>query len=99
MQGSGETDTVGENTERIPDQTNSNQESGEITTSEAIAQAESEVNTNPSQAQKEAGNYKMGHVEVQGFDITIENPKGSVRSGMDKSGKKRETLMNNLWVH
>ena len=38
-----------------------------------------EADINPSDAQKEAGNYKMGHRRVKGFDITIENPKGSRR--------------------
>lgn len=41
----------------------------------------------PSQAQKEAGNYKKGHVSIGGFDIAIENPKGSDRSGVDRDGK------------
>jgi hypothetical protein len=33
----------------------------------------------PSQAQKEAGNYQKGHVKVAGLDISIENPAGSRR--------------------
>ena len=45
------------------------------------------VNTEPSEKQKEAGNYKKGHIKVDGYDITIENPKGSTRSGKDASGK------------
>jgi hypothetical protein len=35
----------------------------------------------PSEAQKEAGNYQKGHVSIQGLDISIENPKGSTRKG------------------
>ncbi|MBR5573724.1 MAG: DEAD/DEAH box helicase family protein [Paludibacteraceae bacterium] len=61
----------------------------------AIEQARAEVNTNPSEAQKEAGNYKMGHLKLDGYDITIENPKGSVRSGKDANGKEWRTTMNN----
>jgi len=45
------------------------------------------VNVKPTDGQKEAGNYKKGHVRVQGLDITIENPRGSYRSGKDASGK------------
>ena len=45
------------------------------------------VNTEPTDGQKEAGNYKKGHIKVDGYDITIENPKGSTRSGKDASGK------------
>lgn len=43
---------------------------------------------NPTDAQKEAGNYKKGHVWIQGLDITIENPKGSVRSGVSSTGHR-----------
>jgi hypothetical protein len=44
----------------------------------------------PTDAQKEAGNYKKGHVQVHGFDVTIENPRGSKRSGTDRDGKAWE---------
>lgn len=33
----------------------------------------------PTEAQREAGNYKKGHVQIHGLDVSIENPKGSVR--------------------
>jgi hypothetical protein len=52
-----------------------------------IAQEADKVDTNPTEGQKQAGNYQKGHINVQGFDITIENPKGSVRSGVDADGK------------
>nr|WP_319265278.1 LPD23 domain-containing protein [uncultured Draconibacterium sp.] len=55
-----------------------------------IDEAAKETNTNPSDEQKHAGNYKMGHVRFDGFDISIENPKGSVRSGTNKKGEKWE---------
>lgn len=60
-----------------------------------IEKARAEVDQNPTEAQKEAGNYKKGHVKVDGFDITIENPKGSVRSGKDADGKEWSVTMNN----
>lgn len=41
----------------------------------------------PTQAQKEAGNYKVGKLRLHGLDISIENPIGSVRSGTDPDGK------------
>lgn len=41
----------------------------------------------PSDAQKEAGNYKKHHVKWQGLDIAIENLKGSMRSGKSAAGK------------
>jgi hypothetical protein len=42
----------------------------------------------PSQAQIEAGNYKKGHIQAQGLDISVENPAGSMRHGVDPDGKK-----------
>ena len=42
----------------------------------------------PTEKQKEAGNYKLGHASINGLNISIENPKGSVRSGTDRDGKK-----------
>ena len=45
----------------------------------------------PTEAQKEAGNYKKGHVQMHGMDISVENPAGSVRKGVAQDGKKWET--------
>lgn len=47
----------------------------------------------PSDKQKEAGNYKKGHVSIQGLKISIENPRGSVRSGTDKDGNTWESTL------
>lgn len=41
----------------------------------------------PTEAQKNAGNYALGHVRVAGFDVSIENPAGSERKGTDRNGK------------
>ena len=54
-----------------------------------------DVNTNPTEAQKKAGNYKMGHIRLDGYNITIENPKGSVRKGTDSKGNAWENTLNN----
>lgn len=60
---------------------------------EEIDQRAYDANQNPTQAQKEAGNYKMGHVRIKGFDISIENPAGSRRYyGKDK--KKFNVMQN-----
>ena len=64
---------------------------------EQVQAAEAEVNTTPTDAQKEAGNYKKGHVKIGPFNISIEQPKGSVRSGVDKDGKKWEVEMQNTY--
>lgn len=62
-----------------------------------IARAEAETDTNPSEAQKEAGNYKKGKVTIQGFNISIEQPVGSTRSGVDAEGKEWSITMNNTY--
>lgn len=62
-----------------------------------ISEAETRVDTNPTDAQKEAGNYRKGHVQVGAFDVTIENPKGSKRSGTDRDGKRWETTMTHTY--
>ncbi|MFQ2095540.1 LPD38 domain-containing protein [Aeromonas veronii] len=66
------------------------------TASEPVQQIEAaraEVAPEPTEAQKEAGNYKKGHLTLQGLDIALENPKGSTRSGTDKDGKAWQSTM------
>lgn len=86
-----------ENLQGISDSkgTNNSVKSSEL--GEKIAKAEAEVDVNPTDKQKEAGNYKKGHVQVGVFDITIEQPKGSVRSGVDANGNQWETTMQNTY--
>lgn len=62
-----------------------------------ISAASAGVNTEPTDGQKEAGNYKKGHVKVGSFDITIEQPAGSVRRGTDADGKQWESRMHNTY--
>jgi N12 class adenine-specific DNA methylase len=59
----------------------------------AIAAAREQVDTEPTDAQKEAGNYQKGHVTLHGLDITLENPVGSTRSGTAKDGTPWEVTM------
>lgn len=61
----------------------------------SIETARQEVEQNPTEAQKEAGNYRKGHITIDGYNITIENPKGSERSGTDKDRNKWSVTMNN----
>lgn len=80
-----------------------NQDEGVIEYAQRIAKEKEiwdesqKVDINPTEGKKEAGNYKMGHVKVDGMDITIENPKGSVRSGKDANGKEWSVTMNNTY--
>lgn len=60
---------------------------------EELERQKAETNTSPTEAQKEAGNYKKGHLTFGGYKFTIENPQGSVRSGKDKKGKAWKVTM------
>ena len=80
-----------ENTKKVADS------EGENTLKAKIEAASADVNTEPTEAQKEAGNYKKGHVQVGTFDITIEQPEGSIRRGTDADGKKWEIKMHNTY--
>lgn len=58
-----------------------------------IEAARAEIAPEPTEAQKEAGNYKKGHITLQGLDIALENPKGSTRSGTDQDGRAWQSTM------
>lgn len=75
----------------------SSEKEGVTPLSEQIESASEDVNTAPTDAQKEAGNYKKGHVQVGKFDITIEQPQGSIRKGTDANGKTWESKMHNTY--
>lgn len=68
-----------------------------VSEAKRLFDAEQEVDTNPTEAQKSAGNYKKGHIKIDGYDITIENPKGSERSGVDTNGQPWSVTMNNSY--
>lgn len=53
-----------------------------------------EVNLNPTDAQKEASNYKMAHISVKGMKIAIENPVGSKRY-YTENGEQKYNVMKN----
>ena len=80
-----------ENTKKVADS------EGENTLKAKIEAASADVNTEPTEAQKKAGNYKKGHVQVGTFDITIEQPEGSIRRGTDADGKQWEIKMHNTY--
>ena len=80
-----------ENTKKVADS------EGENTLKAKIEAASADVNTEPTEAQKKAGNYKKGHVQVGTFDITIEQPEGSIRRGTDANGKQWEIKMHNTY--
>ncbi|KGN95141.1 hypothetical protein HQ39_06405 [Porphyromonas sp. COT-108 OH2963] len=88
--------SVAENIDASEDkQQGDNELEDEVPVSSFIEEMRESIDTNPSEAQKEAGNYKKGHVKVDGFSITIENPKNSERSGKDKDGVAWSVTMRN----
>jgi N12 class adenine-specific DNA methylase len=67
---------------------------GTTSSADEVQAAREATNTNPTEGQKEAGNYTKGHIKVDGYDIVLENPKGSTRSGKDANGKAWSITMN-----
>lgn len=59
----------------------------------AKAEAEARTDTNPSDAQKEAENYRKGKFSWNGQTISVENPKGSERTGKGEDGTEWRTVM------
>lgn len=53
-----------------------------------------QININPSEGQKEAGNYRKAHIKRDGFDISLENAAGSERRNKDPNGKKWAQKIN-----
>ena len=82
---------------KVSESRETKQEKAENSISARVKEASADVNTEPTEAQKEAGNYKKGHVRVGAFDITIEQPEGSVRRGTDENGKQWESKMHNTY--
>ena len=82
---------------KVSESPETKQEKAEESISAKVKEASADVNTEPTEAQKEAGNYKKGHVQVGTFDITIEQPEGSIRRGTDANGKQWESKMHNTY--
>lgn len=61
----------------------------------ALLKARLQVDTDPTEAQQEAGNYAKGHLTLHGLPISLENPKGSTRSGTDGDGKAWSVTLKN----
>ncbi len=83
--------------EAVEGETPQSTDAAPATVQAAVEAASAEVNTEPTPAQAEAGNYKKGHITIGEFDITIENPAGSVRKGIDADGKEWSTTMANTY--
>lgn len=72
-----------------------------VNQSQSVDEAAHEAATSPKNdlaeptiAQAEANNYKLGRIEHSGFKIGIENPEGSYRKGIDSDGKEWSNKIN-----
>ena len=64
-------------------------------TSEEVDMKANEANPDPTEGQKEASNYKMGHVVVMGMPISIETAKGNFRRYKNEDGTEGKNEMKN----
>ncbi len=64
---------------------------------ERLKSAIAETETEPTEAQKKAGNYKKGHLSFGGYDYTVETPKGVARSGKDEQGLPWSVTMHDTY--
>lgn len=58
-----------------------------------VGEARATTNVEPTDGQKEAGNYQKGRVSFHGLPFVMENPKDSTRSGVDADGKRWEAKL------
>lgn len=65
-----------------------------ITYDDITSEAE-KAEKEPTELQKKAGNYSMGHINIKGFKITIENAKGSYRKYKNIDGTNGKIKMKN----
>jgi hypothetical protein len=65
----------------VPIENSEREKLAKYSLAESIKTAADQTDTNPSDEQKQAGNYRKGKVWIQGLEIAIENPAGSIRRG------------------
>jgi hypothetical protein len=62
--------------------------SSPLPAAQRVEQAAAQVEPNPTPAQQDAGNYQKGHLRWNGLDLTLENPRGTERTGRSKDGRE-----------
>jgi len=60
----------------------------------SILEAGNKTNREPTEAQIRAGNYRKRSLNIYGLNISVENEKGSYRSGVDPTGEHWRQKMN-----
>lgn len=90
-------DNQAQKPERPAEDTTKGEDLMDVPFTERLKAAKGETNTNPTEEQKKAGNYKLGHIRFGGYEMSIENPKGSTRSGVDANGKPWSITMHDTY--
>lgn len=62
-------------------------------TEKMIQLAAMATDANPTEQQKQTGNYRKGRFSFKGLTFVIENPSGSIRSGRDAEGNEWRVVM------
>ena len=83
------------NSANLQEKTGKTSDLGATSSPEEIEAERKKVNTNPTEGQKKAENYQQGHIRVDGYKITIENPKGSIRRGVTENPDGTKTPWEN----
>lgn len=58
-----------------------------------VSRANRQVHTTPTDAQREAGNFRAGKLHVHGLDLRVEYPAGGIRTGTSPDGSKWKRVM------
>jgi hypothetical protein len=58
-----------------------------------VSQANRQVHGTPTEAQREAGNFRTGKLHLHGLDLRVEYAKGGIRSGTSADGSKWRRVM------
>ena len=58
-----------------------------------VEKAVARIDPLPTDAQVRTGNYRKGHARVAGIDVTIENGRGTVRTGTAADGERWAVIM------
>ena len=64
-----------------------------VETAQHVDLASQGIAAAPTDAQKKAGTYQKGHIDLQGLKISLENARGSERTGIDADGERWSTVM------
>jgi len=62
-----------------------------------VARAARRADTDPTEAQLEAGNARVGRLHLHGFAISITHPKGGIRKGRSADGKAWSRVMQHSY--